>query len=196
MTMKTSLAGVAAIRQREGCRLTAYRDVVGVWTIGVGHTGRATPPAVTAGMTIIQAQADAMLAADLAPFEAAINKAVARPMTQNQFDAMASLAFNIGAGGFLGSTVVRKFNAGDPAGAADAFLLWEKPAALRARRIGERAQFLSTRQPEAPGVASANPTAAPFYPPHVGVTQPPIAAPAPQGLFARVAAYFSRRPAA
>jgi lysozyme len=155
MTMTTSAAGRGALMTREGCKLTAYRDSAGVLTIGTGHTGRASPPAVTAGMTITQAQADAMFEADLKPFEAAVNKSINRPMTQNQFDACVSLAFNIGATGFEGSTVVRKFNLGDVVGAAGAFLMWETPAELRGRREAERAQFLTACAPILPSQSPA-----------------------------------------
>lgn len=148
MTLKTSPAGRAAIIQREGLRLKAYQDTVGVWTIGCGHTGRASPPPVHGGMTITNAQADAFLASDLAPIEAAVSQAIKRPITQNEFDACVSLAFNIGASGFIGSTVVHKINAfGDMQAAADAFLLWEKPPELKSRREGERAQFLKPDSP-------------------------------------------------
>ena len=140
--MKTSPQGRAAIMQREGCRLRAYRDSVGIWTIGVGHTGRATPPKVRPGMTITHVQADAFLEADLAPMEAAVNHAVKVPLTQSQFDACVSLAFNIGAGGFIGSTVVHKLNQHDFPAAADAFLMWERPPELASRRQSERKQFL------------------------------------------------------
>jgi lysozyme len=153
MTMTTSAAGRVALMQREGCKLRAYRDTVGVLTIGTGHTGRASPPLVTAGMAITQAQADAMFEIDLAPFEAAVNKAITRVMTQNQFDACTSLAFNIGAGGFATSTVVRKFNDGDIRGAADAFLLWTIPAVLKPRRQAERAQFLMPDRQSASTIA-------------------------------------------
>jgi lysozyme len=143
MAFKTSAAGRATLIKREGCRLKSYQDSVGVWTIGVGHTGRATPPPVGPDMRISQADADAMLAADLVPFEEAVYRAISRPMTQNQFDAFVSLAFNIGATAFTASTAARKFNAGDIAGAADAFLLWVRPPELKGRRQDERAQFLS-----------------------------------------------------
>lgn len=148
MAMKTSPHGVTLIMDREGVRLTAYQDTVGVWTIGVGHTGRMSKPSVRPDMTITLAQALDYLAADLWPVEKAVNSAIKVPMTQNQFDAMVSLAFNIGAGGFTGSTVVHKFNAHDPKGAADAFLMWEHPPELRKRREAERAQFLTSNVPQ------------------------------------------------
>lgn len=143
MAMRTSSAGRTWIIQREGCRLKAYQDSVGVWTIGVGHTGRASPPVPAMGMTITNVQADQFLAADLKPFEDAVNAAVKVPIGQTQFDALVSLAFNIGASGFVGSSVVRQLNAGNVQAAADDFLMWEIPPELKARREGERAQFLS-----------------------------------------------------
>lgn len=141
--MVTSGAGRKALAQREGTKFVAYRDSVGVWTIGTGHTGRMSLPKVYGGMTITAEQADAFLASDLAPTEAAVNSAVKVPVTQNQFDAMVSLAFNIGVNGFRGSSVVRQLNAGNVQAAADDFLMWDIPAELLARRRGERAQFLS-----------------------------------------------------
>lgn len=145
--MKTSAAGRAAISQREGNKLQAYRDSVGIWTIGVGHTTAAGPPTPTHGMTITAAQSDEILSRDLAKFEAAVDKAITAPMAQHEFDAMVSLAFNIGGGSFTKSSVARKFNAGDKAGAANAFLLWNKAGGkvlkgLTTRRKAERAQFL------------------------------------------------------
>ena len=142
MSRTVSSAGRAALMAREGCRLTAYRDDVGVPTIGVGHTGRAGPPPVTMGMTITQQEAEAIFAADLAPFEASVADAVSAPLTRNQFDALVSLAFNIGIHGFAESTVVHRLAASDFTGAADAFLMWVHPPELASRRRAERAQFL------------------------------------------------------
>ncbi len=163
--MRMSPAGIAALRTREGCVLKAYHDSVGVPTIGVGHTGRASPPTVKIGDTITMAQSDAYLAADLAPFEAALNRVVTGVLTQNQVDACLSLAFNIGEAGFVGSTVVHKINEGDLPGAADAFLMWDRPAALKARRIAERAQFLAREdRPAAPPVSPPAPVHADLLP--------------------------------
>jgi len=135
--MNISATGVAAIRQREGYRLQAYRDVKGIPTVGVGHTG----PEVRVGMWWTIAQVDATLANDLSRFVAAVND-VGVELTQNEFDACVSLAFNIGVGGFEGSSVVKQLKAGNKQAAADDFLMWEKPPSLRARREGERRQFL------------------------------------------------------
>lgn len=143
-----SPAGRALISQREGNKLRAYKDSVGILTIGVGHTSAAGPPTVTAGMTITAAESDAILSRDLAKFEAAVRDAVTIPLRQVEFDALVSLAFNIGDGAFAKSTLVKKLNAGHRAGAANAFLSWVKAQGktlkgLQTRRVAERAQFLS-----------------------------------------------------
>ena len=157
--MRTSVAGRAAIKRREGERLSAYKDSVGIWTIGVGHTTAAGPPTVTAGMKITAQQSDEILARDLADVENDVSASVKVPINQNQFDALASLHFNIGPGSFRSSTLLRKLNAKDYAGAADQFLVWNKGTidgkrvainGLTIRRKDERAQFLSTTVAAAP----------------------------------------------
>lgn len=144
--MQTSARGRALIEQREGVRLKAYTDSRGIWTIGCGHTGAAGPPHVSPGMTITAAEADDILSADLAKFEAAINAALKIALADHEYDACVSLAFNIGDPEFCGSTVLHKLNAGDRHGAADAFLLWKnsggRPILLK-RRQAERLQFLT-----------------------------------------------------
>ncbi len=151
--MKTSASGRAAIERREGKRLSAYRDGVGVLTIGCGHTGRMAPPPVRAGMVITEDECSTLLAADLAPVEHVINTAVSVPVTQNEFDALASLGFNIGAGGLRGSLTVRKLNRGDVKGAASAFMDWAHPVSLAGRRREEMAQFLKADPEQAPFIA-------------------------------------------
>lgn len=145
--MKCSPAGRAAITRREGNKLVAYKDSVGIPTIGVGHTTAAGPPAVKMGMKITPQESDEILSRDLAKFEKAVDDAITEPMAQHEFEAFVSLAFNIGGGAFAKSTVARKFNAGDKPGAADAFLMWNKAGGkvvqgLVNRRESERAQFL------------------------------------------------------
>ena len=206
MTRTTSNAGRAALMAREGCRLAAYRDSAGVPTIGVGHTGRAAPPAVEMGMTITQSEAEAIFAADLAPFEAAVDRAIPASATTNQFDACVSLAFNIGTLGFAGSTVVHKLEAGDPAAAADAFLMWEHPPELSRRRAAEHQQFLSPDRDPSPvtGIRAAAITrhvaALPKVPEpasQAGNPSPlrPHLLPKPPGFWARLAARFTRKAA-
>ena len=160
MPMKTSATGREAIALREGRVLHTYRDTRGIPTIGVGHTSAAGPPTVVDGMVITLAQCDEILARDLGTFEGAVNRAISVPISRNAispnaFDACVSLAFNIGAPGFAGSSVVRDINAGSMQAAADAFLMWDHPPELLGRRKGERAQFLrpdsgSPADPESP----------------------------------------------
>lgn len=143
----TSPEGRKAITQREGNKLTAYKDSVGIWTIGVGHTAAAGAPAPAAGMTITAAESDAILLRDLRQFEEAVSRAVTVSLTPFEFDALVSLAFNIGGGAFAKSTLVKKLNDGDRAGAANAFLSWNKAGGkvlkgLTTRRQAERLQFL------------------------------------------------------
>lgn len=123
--MKTSEKGIEFICRSEGEVLTAYRDIVGIWTIGVGHTGFVDGNPVTKGMTITREKSREILKADLVRFEKAINTSVNVPLKQNQFDALVSLAFNIGEGSFRRSTLLRKLNAGDYAGASQQFLVWK-----------------------------------------------------------------------
>ena len=113
--------GLALTRSFEGLRLTAYQDCGGVWTIGYGHTG----PDVHADLTITDAEADALLRADVADAVTCVNRAVNVPITQNQFDALVDFCFNCGRGSLLQSTLLRKVNIGDFAGAAEQFALWD-----------------------------------------------------------------------
>ncbi len=142
--MKMSAHGLKMLEQREGVRLRAYRDTRGIWTVGVGHSAVAgTGSSVHPGETITEAQALAILAGDIAPREAFMSHLLKRVPTQNQFDAMQSLMFNIGNGAFHHSRVLSLFNAGEFHAAADAFLDFEHPSVLAGRRRAERAQFLS-----------------------------------------------------
>jgi len=111
-----------AIKEHEGLRLVAYLDSVGVWTIGYGDTGKD----VVKGLTITKEQAENRLSKRLVEFEGYVNKAMKVKLTQNQFDALVSLVYNIGPTNFNDSTLLRKLNAGDYVGAADQFLVWNK----------------------------------------------------------------------
>lgn len=138
--MRVSDRGVAFIRQAEGCELTAYRDGGGVWTIGVGSTKNVRP-----GQTITQFEADELLKMDLEDHD--ISPLLGCPTSQNQFDAMTSLAFNIGMKAFAGSTVLKCHKLGNRMGAANAFLMWNKDngrivAGLARRREAERKLYL------------------------------------------------------
>lgn len=144
--MRISENGIEFIRQLEGEKLTAYPDIVGIWTIGVGHTGFVDGKPVARGMAITKEKSKEILTADLKRFESAVNNAVKVTLTQNQFDALVSLAFNIGEGAFARSTLVNKLNAGDKKGAAEQFLVWKNAGGrvsqgLLNRRQKEKTMF-------------------------------------------------------
>ncbi|HEX4064519.1 MAG TPA: lysozyme [Acidobacteriaceae bacterium] len=134
--------GLALTEQFEGCRLNAYQDQVGVWTIGYGHTG----PDVIAGLTITQAQAQAFLQADVASAADCVNRLVAVQLSQEEFDALVDFAFNLGSGALAGSTLLRLLNAGNFTAAAAEFEKWDRAggvvvAGLLRRRTAETALF-------------------------------------------------------
>lgn len=143
--MKLSNNGIAFIKRAEGEKLTAYQDSVGVWTIGVGHTGTVDGKSVARGMTITQNKSTSLLISDLAWVESAINGNVKVPLTQNQYDALCSLVFNIGRNAFTGSTLLRLLNVNNYKGASDQFLQWKRagsdPDLLLPRRKRERELF-------------------------------------------------------
>jgi lysozyme len=139
--MDLSPTGKAVLVAREGRRLHAYRDSVGIWTIGIGHTSAAGPPLVTPGLALTPAECDAVFDRDVVRFVAAVRAAVPAPLPQHAFDALVSLCFNIGPAALGRSTLVRRLNAGDAEGAAQAMMLWDRPAALIPRRGAEQDQF-------------------------------------------------------
>ena len=146
--MQTSDKGIALIKQFEGCKLTAYQDSVGVWTIGYGWTKPVDGKPIRAGMTIKQETAERLLKTGLVSYESDVSRLVKVGMTQGQFDALVSFTYNLGARSLSTSTLLRKLNAGDYAGAADEFLRWNKAGGkvlngLTRRREAERALFLS-----------------------------------------------------
>ena len=102
--MKASSKAYELIRKFEGKSNTAYQDSVGVWTIGYGHTGD-----VVKGQTITDAEVERLLAADVAVAEKVVN-AQNLTLTQNQFDALVDFVFNLGAGNFQKSTLLKKIN--------------------------------------------------------------------------------------
>jgi len=142
-----SPAGVKLMHDFEGCRLQAYADPGSddghPWTIGWGSTG----PGIAKGVVWTQQQADDRFAADLAKFAAKVRDVLGGAKTTGpQFDAMVSLAYNIGVGAFSKSTVLRKHRAGDYPGAQAAFAMWNKNdgavmAGLTRRRAAEAARY-------------------------------------------------------
>jgi lysozyme len=163
--MNISDVGVALIKKWEGCKLTAYLDAVGVATIGYGCIVYPDGRPVRLGDQITQEQADALLSSECEKKAAAISPLINVSVSQNQFDALTSLAYNIGEGAFANSTLLRKLNASDYAGAAEEFLVWNKGTidgdlveipGLTNRRREEKQLFESAARPGEP--IQAHPT--------------------------------------
>jgi lysozyme len=157
--MKISKAGLDLIKHFEGCLLYGYKDVVGVPTIGYGHTG-----GVVVGHRITQVEADTLLRHDLDRFEESVDKLVTVNINQHQFDALVAFSFNVGSGALKTSTLLKKVNAKDFTGAAKEFAKWNKGTidgekvvlnGLTRRRKAEAELFLKPV-----------PSTAPKYPKH------------------------------
>ena len=143
MSMQPSPKCIALIQAFEGCKLQAYQDTGGKWTVGYGHTF-----GVYQGLTITQNQANTFLQADAQNTASLVSKYVKATINQNQFDALVSFTFNEGIVRLAGSTLLALVNAGDFRGAAAEFAKWDiaagsvEPGLVR-RRAAERALFLS-----------------------------------------------------
>lgn len=144
--MKLSQRGIDLIKQFEGYSSKAYPDPAtggAPWTIGYGTTKGVKP-----GMVITAEQAEKMLRDDVAKFESGVSSLITAPTTQGQFDAMVSLAYNIGLGNFGKSTLLKKHNARCYTCAADQFRVWNRAAGkvmngLTKRRAAEREVYMS-----------------------------------------------------
>jgi lysozyme len=139
--MKLSKAGADLIKKYEGCRLTAYLCPANVWTIGWGHTGN-----VKKGQVITQAQADALFDKDIQRFVDGVNQAVKVEVTQNQFDALVSFAYNCGVGALQKSKLLEYVNKKQFNKASAEFNKWNKGGGkvlqgLVKRRNDEQALF-------------------------------------------------------
>lgn len=141
------MAAVALIAESEGLRLTAYRCVAGVPTIGWGETS-----GVHMGDTCTKEQADRWLCEDLTDRVKAVRAICTVQPSPNELGALVSLAYNIGRAGLAGSTVLKQHNAGNRDAAARAFGLWNKAKVngvltvlpgLEARRAKEKALYLT-----------------------------------------------------
>lgn len=140
--MRTSNKGLDFIKSCEGCKLYAYRDAVGILTIGYGHTKN-----VKSGMTITQEQANKFLEEDIQPIEKELNK-LGINFKQNQFDALCSFIFNLGIGSFNNSTMKKYILAQkEDIDITDQLVKWHnaggKPLlGLKRRRVAEANLFL------------------------------------------------------
>ena len=140
--MEYSKQGLALTEGFESCRLTAYQDLKGIWTIGWGHTG----PEVVEGLVWTQNQADMALAEDMNYAERMVNSMVTVELTQGQYDALVDFAFNLGCNAEKGSTLLKLVNEGDMDAAANEFEKWDHAsgqvvAGLLRRRLAEKEEF-------------------------------------------------------
>ncbi len=141
--MRTNLAAQAIIKFYEGLRLTAYLDSVGIPTIGYGHIH-----GVKMGDVWTLERAETEFQQDVGQVEELVLRLLEVPVSDNQLSAMVSFTYNLGIVNFHSSTLLKRVNAFDFAGAADEFLKWDKAggqvlSGLSKRRIAERALFMS-----------------------------------------------------
>ena len=150
--MKTSARGIDLIKQLEGFSAKAYRCPAGKLTIGYGHVLTPSPlegEGWGEGYTMSGSQAEALLSLDIERVESAIARLVRVPLSQNKFDALISLIYNIGIGAFSRSILLKKLNKGNFSAAADEFDRWiyvnkAISAGLQSRRKFEKTLFIST----------------------------------------------------
>lgn len=150
--MNISDKGLALIKSFEQFKAEAYLDAVGVPTIGWGTT-RIDGQPVKLGMSCTMEQATVWLMHDLQEFENFIQDKVNVPLTQNQFDALCSLVYNIGTTNFASSSVLSMINKKDYKTAQARFLLWNKAGGkvlkgLTRRRVAEAELFGPVSAPE------------------------------------------------
>ena len=145
--MDISEKGIDLIKKWEGCKLEAYQDQKGIWTIGIGSIDNVVPD-----MKITLEEAIMRLKTHCSGMVIELNKYIKAPLNQNQFDAVCSLAYNIGVNAFRNSTCLKKINEKDFDGAAHAILMWDKikvggkmiyNQGLHNRRLDEQMLFLS-----------------------------------------------------
>jgi lysozyme len=145
--MSISAHGINLITSFEDLKLNAYDDGTGIWTIGFGTTVYPNKARVKKGERCTLEQAKSFFQYDLRRFEKTVNEAVRVPISQNQFDALVSLAYNIGSNAFKNSTLLKYLNSLAYQDAADQFLVWNKGGGkvlkgLIHRRQVERSLFL------------------------------------------------------
>lgn len=149
--MRLSKQGLALLKQFEGCSLTTYKDSAGLFTIGYGHLlgdGKKLPDIAKYKLT--RKQADMLLHYDVVPKEKAVERLCPIKLTQNEFDALVSFTFNLGAGALQRSTLRQKLNRGDKVGAAKVLLRYNRAGGkvvkgLVNRRMAEYKLFMSNQ---------------------------------------------------
>lgn len=165
--MNISSKGLDLIKKWEGCKLQAYLDPVGIPTIGYGTIAYPDGRQVAMGDRITQEQADGFLLHECTSICARIEGLCKAPINQNQYDALVSFSYNVGVGAFGDSTLLRKLNESDYAGAASEFLRWNKGTVngqmvelqgLTNRRMDEKVLFESTQTGGQPIEFDTSPT--------------------------------------
>jgi len=146
--MQMTMQGLALIKRFEGFRGKAYRDPVGVWTVGYGHTSMAGPPSVSDGLEVSRAEADTILHRDVESFARDVAAFVRVTLAPAQFSALVSFAYNVGIGNFRSSSVLKAVNEGDFAAVPRRLQLWTKAGGhvlpgLVKRRAAEAELFVS-----------------------------------------------------
>jgi len=160
IAMTVPQQAINLVKQFEGLRLTAYKDIAGNLSIGYGHFN-STPPPCTDCMVITEAQANSMLDNDLEHILSLIQGHVSVDLTDNQLAALLSFAFNLGQNALINSTLLKDLNDGNIDAAADAFLAWDHSngtvvPGLARRRAAERALFLTPDTEGANDVVASN----------------------------------------
>lgn len=120
--MKLNQAGIDLIKEFEGCRLTPYKDIAGLWTIGIGHLIKSGEKF----KSITVAEAEELLRKDLEQVCADVTDCVKAKINDNQFSALVSFAYNVGVGALRGSTLLKLINAGSCGLASQQFERWNK----------------------------------------------------------------------
>lgn len=138
MARQINKLGLDHIKQWEGLRTTAYKDVAGIWTIGYGHTAAAGEPKPKAGMKITEKRATEILMSDLGQYEQAVEDAVKVDINDNQFAALVSFTYNVGIGAFKKSTLLKKLNKGDYDSVPTEIMKWTKAGGKRVQGLVNR----------------------------------------------------------
>lgn len=146
--MRVSRTGRQLITALEGVRFCAYKDQIGLLTIGVGHlltkselsSGKIhlNGVAVQWGHGLTPEQVDELLAQDLMRFEAAVAQGVKVDLHQNQFDALVSFAFNVGEGAFRNSTLLKMLNRGEYAAVPAQMRRWVYAGGRKLKGLAKR----------------------------------------------------------
>lgn len=144
--MKTSQKGIDQIESFEGTRLTPYLDTANKWTVGTGHL-MVSGDGCVVGVPITMQQAEDLLRIDLEIAENVINREKL-DLTQNEFDALVSFVFNLGAGAFDRSTLLKFLKTGNKEAAAKEFPKWSmaggvESKGVKARRFAEQDCFVN-----------------------------------------------------